>query len=121
MHPGVPHAAAAMGNPSPPQRCSSVEYARYCPSSRVAGRAPRRPRCLAAITRRTTNNYNEVVKSEIASQDRLLNELDAGVDVSQIDERLRLSPTERLERMRAFPVFLVTPVTTKTCEDSATR
>jgi outer membrane protein len=32
MHPG-------------PRRCSSVEYARYAPSSRLAGRAPRRPRC----------------------------------------------------------------------------
>ena len=32
-----------------PRRCSSVEYSRYAPSSRLAGRAPRRPRCLAVI------------------------------------------------------------------------
>lgn len=29
-----------------------------------------------------------------------------GVDVTQIEERLRLSPTERLERMRQFLDFL---------------
>ena len=39
-------------------------------------------------------------------QARPLDELDAGIDVSQIDERLALSPTERLERMREFLVFL---------------
>ena len=37
-----------------PRRCSSVKYSRYSPSSRLAGRAPRRPRCVAVITRRTT-------------------------------------------------------------------
>jgi len=35
-----------------------------------------------------------------------MDEFDSGVDVSQIDERLALSPTERLERMRQFLVFL---------------
>ena len=49
---------------------------------------------------------NGLVKSEVPSQDQLLDELDSGVDVSQIDERLALSPTERLERMRQFLVFL---------------
>ena len=52
------------------------------------------------------DRYNGLVKSEVPSQDRLLDELDSGVDVSQIDERLALSPTERLERMRQFLVFL---------------
>jgi hypothetical protein len=46
------------------------------------------------------------VKPEVSSQDRLLDQLDSGVDVSQIDEQLALSPTERLERMRPFLVFL---------------
>ena len=32
-----------------PRRCSSVTYSRYSPFSRLAGRAPRRPRCLAMI------------------------------------------------------------------------
>ena len=33
---------------------SGVAYSRYCPSSRLAGRAPRRPRCLTVIVKRTT-------------------------------------------------------------------
>src|SRR5580704_14755430 len=37
-----------------PRRCSLVKYSRYSPSSRLAGRAPRRPRCLTVIMKRTT-------------------------------------------------------------------
>ena len=37
-----------------PRRCSSVTYSRYAPSSRLAGRAPRRPRCLTVFMKRTT-------------------------------------------------------------------
>jgi hypothetical protein len=51
-----------------PRRCSSVKYSRYCtppctnrtvgaphrPSSRLAGRAPRRPRCITVFMNRTT-------------------------------------------------------------------
>ena len=36
----------------------------------------------------------------------MLDEIESGVDVSQIDERLALSPTERLDRMREFLRFL---------------
>ncbi len=39
-------------------------------------------------------------------QDELLEKIPSGVDVTQIDERLRLTPTERLERMRRFLVGL---------------
>src|SRR6266516_4636643 len=35
-------------------RCSSVRYSRYPRSSRLASRAPRRPRCVAIFMRRTT-------------------------------------------------------------------
>ena len=35
-------------------RCSSVEYSRYSPSSRLAGRAPRRPRCVTVFADRST-------------------------------------------------------------------
>src|SRR5450759_3519580 len=35
-------------------RCSSLEYSRYSRSSCLAGRAHRRPRCVAVIRRRTT-------------------------------------------------------------------
>jgi hypothetical protein len=33
---------------------------------------------------------------------RILRQIDAGVDVTQIEENLRRSPTERLERMEAM-------------------
>ena len=35
-------------------------------------------------------------------QEGILEEIPSGVDVSQIDERLLLTPTERLEHMRKF-------------------
>ena len=35
-------------------------------------------------------------------QDDIIEKLPSGVDVAQIDEWLRLSPTERLERMSEF-------------------
>ena len=35
-------------------------------------------------------------------QDDILASVPSGVDVTQIDENLRLTPTERLERMRRF-------------------
>jgi len=35
-------------------------------------------------------------------QDDIIENLPSGVDVAQIDEWLRLSPTERLERMSEF-------------------
>jgi hypothetical protein len=38
--------------------------------------------------------------------DDILDRIPSGVDVSQIDARLRMTPTERLECMRAFLVFL---------------
>ena len=37
-----------------PRRCSSLECSRYAPSSSLVGRAPRRPRCLALLMKRTT-------------------------------------------------------------------
>src|SRR5580704_10477408 len=37
-----------------PRRCSSVKYSRYSPSSRLAERASRRPRCVTVIMKRTT-------------------------------------------------------------------
>ena len=37
-----------------PLRCSSVAYSRYSPSSRLAGRAPRRPRCVTVFMKWTT-------------------------------------------------------------------
>ena len=46
------------------------------------------------------------MKPDAASQDRMLDEIESGVDVSQIDESLALSPTERLERMVEFLRFL---------------
>lgn len=36
----------------------------------------------------------------------ILDQIPSGVDSTQIEERLRLTPTERLERMRQFLVFL---------------
>ena len=39
-------------------------------------------------------------------QYELLDKLPRGIDVSQIEESLRLTPTERLERMRRFAEFL---------------
>ncbi len=38
------------------RRCSSLRYSRYPRSSRLASRAPRRPRCVAVFMRRTTKN-----------------------------------------------------------------
>ena len=35
--------------------CSSVKYSRYSPSSRLAGRAPRYPRCVTVFMVLTTN------------------------------------------------------------------
>ena len=35
-------------------------------------------------------------------QDEIIERVPSGVDPSQIDEWLRLTPTERLERMRAW-------------------
>lgn len=35
-------------------------------------------------------------------QDRILEAVPSGIDVSQIEECLRLTPTERLEQMRRF-------------------
>lgn len=35
-------------------------------------------------------------------QDEILANMPSGVDVTQIEESLRLTPTERLERMRQF-------------------
>ena len=37
------------------RRCSSVKYSRYSPSSRLARRAPRRPRCDNDLRRRDTS------------------------------------------------------------------
>jgi hypothetical protein len=39
---------------------------------------------------------------ERAWQDAILDALPSGVDPTQVAENLRLSPTERLERMRRF-------------------
>ena len=39
-----------------PRRCSSVKYSRYFPSSRLAGWAPRRPRCHAGLSPRAARN-----------------------------------------------------------------
>jgi len=36
----------------------------------------------------------------------ILAQVPSGVDWSQIEERLKLTPTERLEKMRQFLVFL---------------
>jgi hypothetical protein len=36
----------------------------------------------------------------------ILDHYPSGVDISQMEERLRLTPTERLERMRGFLLFL---------------
>lgn len=41
-------------------------------------------------------------------QDRILAAIPSGIDPTQITERLRLTPTERLERMIAFARFLDT-------------
>jgi hypothetical protein len=35
-------------------------------------------------------------------QDQILDAVPSGIDVTQIEERLRLTPTERLDRMRRF-------------------
>ena len=39
-------------------------------------------------------------------QDEILAKIDSGVDGTQIDRALRLSPTERIEEMRRFLQFL---------------
>jgi hypothetical protein len=39
-------------------------------------------------------------------QDEILAKIDSGVDVTQIDRALRLTPTERIEEMRRFLQFL---------------
>jgi hypothetical protein len=39
-------------------------------------------------------------------QDAILERIESGVDVTQIEERLRLTPTERLEAMLRFLEFL---------------
>jgi hypothetical protein len=36
------------------RRCSSVKYSRYSPSSRLARRAPRRPRCVTVFMKGST-------------------------------------------------------------------
>jgi hypothetical protein len=38
--------------------------------------------------------------------DEIIEKIPSGVDVSQIEDRLRLTPTERLERMRRFLLSL---------------
>jgi hypothetical protein len=43
---------------------------------------------------------------EVAWDREILKHYPSGVDVTQIEERLRLSPTERLEKMRGFLKFL---------------
>lgn len=40
--------------------------------------------------------------------DEILEKISSGVDVSQIEERLLLTPTERIERMRRFLLSLET-------------
>lgn len=40
--------------------------------------------------------------------DEILETIPSGVDVTQIEERLRLTPTERIERMRRFLLSLET-------------
>ena len=45
---------------------------------------------------------------ERAWTDEILEKIPSGIDVSQIEERLRLTPTERLERMRRFLLSLET-------------
>ena len=40
--------------------------------------------------------------------DEIIEKTPSGVDVTQIEERLRLSPTERIERMRRFLFSLET-------------
>jgi hypothetical protein len=43
---------------------------------------------------------------ERAWTDEVLEQVPTGIDGTQIEERLRLTPTERLERMRQFLVGL---------------
>src|ERR1700722_2937073 len=50
-----------------PRRCSSVKYSRYSPSSRLAGRAPPPPRCVAIITRRTTKWSSAVRENRVGT------------------------------------------------------
>jgi len=38
--------------------------------------------------------------------DEILEKIPSGVDISQIEDRLRLTPTERIERMRRFLLSL---------------
>ena len=43
---------------------------------------------------------------EFSWASEILKRVESGVDETQIEERLRLTPTERLERMRQFREFL---------------
>jgi len=45
---------------------------------------------------------------ERAWTDEILEKIPSGIDVSQIEDRLRLTPTERIDRMRQFLLSLDT-------------
>ena len=49
------------------RRCSSVEYSRFAPSSRLAGRAPRRPRCVTVFMKGTTTLSDPFRKDHIVN------------------------------------------------------
>src|SRR5258705_6137418 len=54
MHPSSTPTRLPRWGPRGWLRCSSVTYSRYAPSSRLAIRAPRRPRCDNELLRRDT-------------------------------------------------------------------
>jgi hypothetical protein len=91
----LPHLNPATVRTHVASRCCvnapSNHQSRY-PYFRAVGRGVYR---VEPAFRRMTRRH-----SRTGWQDRILERLDSGVDPTLIDESLRLTPTERLERMR---------------------
>lgn len=56
----------------------------------------------SALARTTAARDTEVVPDELTWDQRILRLIEPGIDVTQIDRNLKLTPTERLEQMDAM-------------------
>ena len=56
----------------------------------------------SALARTTSARDTEVVPDELTWDQRILRLIEPGLDVTQIDRNLKLTPTERLEQMDAM-------------------
>jgi hypothetical protein len=66
----------------------------------VGRRAIERPR--RALARSRPARDTEAVSDELTWDQRILRLIEPGIDVTQLDRNLKLTPTERLEQMDAM-------------------